>query len=65
MGLFDDAKQKLSEFTEKNPDKVEKISDVVIEKTGDAGDKVTGSKYSEQIDSFQEKADDAVGDNRQ
>lgn len=62
MGLFDDVKKKASEFAEKNPDKVETFSDEAIEKAGDAADKVTGDKYADRMDGFQEKADDAIGD---
>jgi hypothetical protein len=62
MGLFDDVKKKATEFAEQNPDKLESISDQVIEKAGDAADKATGEKYSSQIDSAQEKADGAIGE---
>ena len=62
MGLFDDVKKKATEFAEKNPDKLESISDQVIEKAGDAADQATGQKFSAQIDSAQEKADDAIGE---
>ena len=62
MGLFDDVTKKATEFAEKNPDKLESISDQVIEKGGDAADKATGGKYSSQIDGAQEKADGAIGE---
>jgi hypothetical protein len=62
MGLFDDVKKKATEFAEKNPDKLESISDQVIEKAGDLADSVTHDKYSAQIDGVQKKADDAVGE---
>ncbi len=62
MSMFDDIKKKASDFAEDNPDKLEKFSDVAIEKGGDAADTVTHDKYADKIDGFQEKADDAIGD---
>jgi len=64
MGLFDEVKKKATEFAEKNPDKVEKFSDLAIDKAGDAADKVTGDKYADKVDGFQQKADDAIGEKR-
>ncbi|MFI7586662.1 antitoxin [Spongisporangium articulatum] len=61
MGIFDEVKKKATEFAEKNPDKVEKISDAVIEKVGDAADTATKHKYSDQIAKAEAKADDSIG----
>jgi MT0933-like antitoxin protein len=62
MGLFDEVKKKATEFAEKNPDKLESISDQVISKAGDAADAATHGKFTSQIDGVQEKADGAVGE---
>ena len=61
MGFLDDAKAKAEEFINKNPDKVEDLSDQAIEKGGDAVDNATGGKFSDQVDAAQQKADDAIG----
>jgi MT0933-like antitoxin protein len=61
MGLFDEVKKKATEFAEKNPDKLEQISDQVIEKVADTADAATKGKYSSVIDTAEAKADDAVG----
>ncbi len=57
MGLLDKAKN----FAKNNPDKLESISDQVIDKGGDAADKATGGKFADKIDGAQDKADDAIG----
>lgn len=62
MSMFDDLKAKAQEAMEQNPDKVEEFSDMGIDKAGDAIDRLTGGKYGEQVDSAQEKADDAIGE---
>ena len=62
MGLFDDVKKQATEFAEKHPDQVEKISDQAIERAGDAADSATHGKYAKQIDGAQTKADEAVGE---
>ena len=62
MGMFDDIKKKATDFAAEHPDQVEKVSDQVIERGGDAADKVTGGKYADKIDTAEEKADDAIGD---
>jgi ElaB/YqjD/DUF883 family membrane-anchored ribosome-binding protein len=41
-------------------DNLEKISDVAIEKVGDAADAVTGGKFADKIDAVQAKADDLI-----
>lgn len=57
MSLFDKAK----DLAQQHPDKVESISDSVIGKAGDAADKATGGKYADKVDTAQQKADDAIG----
>jgi len=44
-----------------HPEQAEKFSDQAIQQAGDSADKVTGDKHSEQVDSAQQKADDAIG----
>jgi hypothetical protein len=61
MGFLDDAKKKAEQLASEHPDQVEKVSDTVIDRAGDAADKATGGKYADKIDSAQEKADDAIG----
>ena len=62
MGFLDSAKEKLTELTEKHPDKVESLSDQAIERGGDAVDSVTGGKYADQVDQAQAKADESIGE---
>jgi hypothetical protein len=62
MGFLDDAKDKISDLVNDNPEKVEEYSDQGIDKAGDALDGATGGKYAEQVDAGQEKADDAIGE---
>ena len=62
MSMFDNMKDKAQQYIEENPDKVEEFSDTGIEKAGDAIDNLTGGKYAEQVDSAQDKADDAIGE---
>ncbi|AKK02079.1 antitoxin [Corynebacterium epidermidicanis] len=52
MGLLDKAK----ELAEQNPDKVDQI----IEKVGDVIDEKTGGKFSDQVDQAQEMAKDKL-----
>ncbi|MBT0772688.1 antitoxin [Kineosporia sp. J2-2] len=61
MGTFDDLRNKGQEYAEGHPEQVEKVSDQAIDKGGDQADRATGDKYGQQIDSAQQKADDAVG----
>lgn len=62
MGFLDDAKDKINDLMNDNPDKVEEYSDLGIEKGGDAIDSATGGKFADQIDAGQEKADEAIGE---
>ena len=61
MGMFDELKAKAEELASSHPDMVEKVSDQVIEKGGDAADAATGGKFADKIDMAQEKADGAIG----
>lgn len=61
MSAFDELKDKGENLAADHPEQAEKISDQAIDKGGDAADKATGDKYSDQIDSAQKKADDAIG----
>ena len=60
MGLLDDAKAKFEELKGEHGDKVEDASDQGVEKAGDLADDKTGGKYTEHIDTAQQKADDAI-----
>jgi hypothetical protein len=62
MGIFDEIKDKVSEFVEGNPDKVEDLSDQGIDKAGDALDSATDGKFSDQVDQGQQIADDKIGE---
>jgi hypothetical protein len=61
MGMFDNIKDKAEQLAADHPDQVEKLSDQLIDRAGDAADNATGGKHVKQVDSFQEKADDAIG----
>jgi hypothetical protein len=54
MGFLDDAKK----FIDEHDDKV----DQAIEKVGDVVDDKTGGKYSDQIDKAQDIAEEKTGD---
>ena len=62
MGTFDELKDKAEKAAADHPEQTEKFSDQASEKAGDAADNATGDKYSSQVDSAQQKADDAIGD---
>jgi hypothetical protein len=53
-----DFAKKAKDFAADNPDKV----DDAVEKAGDFADERTDSKYSEHVDTAQEKAKDYLGD---
>jgi hypothetical protein len=53
MGLADKAKDAMSGHEEQ--------TDKAIDKAGDAVDAKTGGKHAGQVDSAQEKADNAIG----
>ena len=58
MGLFDSAKDKVSDLAGNNKDKI----DEGIDKAGDVVDDKTGDKYSDQVDKGQEFAKDKLGE---
>jgi MT0933-like antitoxin protein len=62
MGAFDGLRDKAEGLLGQHGDKVEGISDTVVEKAGDAIDAATGGKFSDKIDSVQEKADGVIGE---
>lgn len=61
MSMFDDIKGKAADALADNPDKVEELSDQGIQKAGDLAHGASGGKFGEQIDSAEQKADDAIG----
>jgi hypothetical protein len=61
MGMFDEIKDKAAKLAADHPEMVEKVSDTVIEKAGDAADSATGGKHSDHITTAQQKADEAIG----
>lgn len=61
MSMFDDIKGKAADALADNPDKVEELSDQGIQKAGDLADGASGGRFGEQIDSAEQKADDAIG----
>lgn len=58
MGIFDDAKDKASDFASDNSDQV----DQGVEKAGDFVDDKTGGDHSDQVDKAQDFAKDKLGD---
>jgi len=62
MSMFDELKNKAADFVKDNPDKVEGVSDSVLDKVADLVDDKTGGKYHDQIEGFQAKADGAIGE---
>lgn len=70
MGALDDITKKASEFIGDNKDKIsevlkseqaEDISDKVLDGAAGAADKVTGGKFSDQIDDVRGNVDKAIG----
>ncbi len=61
MGTFDNLRGKAEKLARENPDKVEQVSDQVIEKGGDAVDRATGGRHAAQVDKAQRMADDKIG----
>jgi MT0933-like antitoxin protein len=61
MSMFDELKNKAADFVKDNPDKVEGVSDSLLDKAADLADSATGGKFTEHIETAQEKADDAIG----
>lgn len=60
MGL-DDLKKKAEGVV--SSDKVEEVSDKVLDKAAEAAKKVTGGKFDSQVDSARDAADKAIGNN--
>ncbi|SDM29834.1 MULTISPECIES: antitoxin [Actinomyces] len=58
MGL-DDLKKKAEGVV--SSDKVEDVSDKVLDKAAEAAKKVTGGKFDSQVDSARDAADKAIG----
>ncbi|WP_136314372.1 MULTISPECIES: antitoxin [Actinomyces] len=58
MGL-DDLKKKAEGVV--SSDKVEEVSDKVLDKAAEAAKKVTGGKFDSQVDSARDAADKAIG----
>jgi len=58
MGL-DDLKKKAEGVV--SSDKVEEVSDKVLDKASEAAKKVTGGKFDSQVDSARDAADKAIG----
>ncbi|PHP53181.1 antitoxin [Actinomyces ruminis] len=58
MGL-DDLKKKAEGVV--SSDKVEEVSDTVLDKAAEAAKKVTGGKFDSQVDSARDAADKAIG----
>ncbi|RAX19744.1 MULTISPECIES: Rv0909 family putative TA system antitoxin [unclassified Actinomyces] len=58
MGL-DDVKKKAEGVV--SSDKVEEVSDKVLDKAAQAAKKVTGGKFDSQVDSARDAADKAIG----
>lgn len=61
MSAFDELKDKAAGLVDQAKEGLEKVSDVVIEKAGDAADAVTGGKFSDKIDAVQAKAHEVLG----
>ncbi|MBE6482989.1 MAG: antitoxin [Actinomyces ruminicola] len=58
MGL-DDLKKKAEGVV--SSDRVEDVSDKVLDKAAEAAKKVTGGKFDSQVDSARDAADKAIG----
>ncbi|MDO4244019.1 MAG: Rv0909 family putative TA system antitoxin [Actinomyces sp.] len=58
MGL-DDLKNKAEQAL--SSEKVESVSDTVLDKAADAAKKVTGGKFDSQVDAARDAADDKLG----
>ncbi|MDO4901777.1 antitoxin [Actinomyces sp.] len=58
MGL-DDLKKKAEGVV--SSDKVEEVSDKVLDKAAEAAKKVTGGKFDSQVDSARDAADKTIG----
>jgi hypothetical protein len=61
MGMFDNLQDKAKELIGEHGDKVEGVSDTVLEKAGDAVDGATGGKFTDKIDAASDQADGVIG----
>jgi hypothetical protein len=61
MGAFDELKNKGEKLAADHPEQTEKVSDQATERAGDTADRMSGGKHAQQVDSAQQKADDAIG----
>lgn len=55
MGIFDKAKDML------NSEKVENVSDSILDKVEELADKTLGAEHAEKIDSVRKTIDDKIG----
>lgn len=62
MGMFDELKNKAMDMAGDNLDKVEGLTDKVLDAAADAANAATGGKFADQIDSVKEQADGAIGE---
>jgi hypothetical protein len=62
MGLLDDAKEKLTNLVNDNPDKVEEFSDKGLDAAADKANDLTGGKYADQIQQGRDTADEKIGE---
>jgi plasmid stabilization system protein ParE len=62
MSMFDELKDKAADALKDNPDKVEQVSDGLLEKAAGLADGATGGKFHDQIEGLAEKADGAIGE---
>jgi antitoxin protein of toxin-antitoxin system len=62
MGAFDELKNKGEKLAADHPEQTEKVSDQATDKAGDTADRLSGGKHAAQVDTAQQKADDAIGE---
>jgi hypothetical protein len=62
MGFLDDAKEKLTNLVNENPDKVEELSDKGLDAAAGKADELTGGKYADQIQQGRDAADEKIGE---
>jgi hypothetical protein len=60
--VFDNLKDQVEKAESEHPDVVEKVSDEVIERGGDALNRATGDKYAEILLKGQSAADEQIGE---
>lgn len=62
MGMFDNAKDKLTDAAGQNSDKVENFSDQALDKGQDAAGNVGGGKFDDQIQQGRDALDGKIGE---